>query len=162
MHSENYFDTMIEDIRISPIELSDVENIKKLGDTALEFHVDSEDEEPSKLFWEEEQLRTWVSMKQDVLLKAENREDRKILGFILTQIHYPTRKAVIENIFVLQELHGHGIGKQLLSLCVQELFNRGIKNVVAYSIATNDISEKLFIKNGFQKGKQCNWLSLYL
>ena len=136
---------------IRPATLTDVVLIGGLGRSLQEFDVGT-----GRTFWSDEQLERWVQSPTDCTLVAASKRD--IAGFLLAQYHPPTRKGVVENLYVDQRYRGQGIGQALLSRCEQELKNRGCVYLCALVQTENTSSWHTLAKAGFSSGHLFHWM----
>lgn len=134
-------------ISIRRIELKDLKSVCDAGISEKRFSISKE----VNGFWTMEQLRSWIKNDSDVCLLAE--ENGALLGFILSQLHTPTGKACIENIYVFPDHRGKGVGSKLAKSCLKELNKNGAKYYSFLSEIDNLENISLWKKLGFNQGK---------
>lgn len=83
------------DFKIDKITIEDIEEIYDLGCSGEKYSVDG----GKNCFWPKSTLLNLIASKNDVTLKLIVKE--QIVGFCLVMIHPITKKAVIENFFIL-------------------------------------------------------------
>ena len=134
------------------MQTEDIETIYQMGSESRAFTVSD-----MSTFWSKESLYQWIiNNKQDVLLVAE--DGSKIMGFIMTQVHGPTGKATIENIYVDKLFRGRGIGLKLLKECLKCLKEKRVAYVCAMVKTENEPTLKFFESLGFKKGYNFAWM----
>jgi ribosomal protein S18 acetylase RimI-like enzyme len=109
-------------IVVRNMRFEDIPSVYRMGKSDSGFQV-AEGEE--SCFWSLDQLESWVSAGEDVLLVAVDGE--KIVGFVLTALHKPTGKVTWENELVLPGYQGRGIGSLLKEEMLRQLKEKGAK-----------------------------------
>lgn len=111
-------------------------------------------------FWSIEQLKDWVETNEDVLLIAK--EDDEVIGFALTSYHKATRKAVLENFFILQNWRNKGVGSQLMEEILIQLKNKNV-SYICFLVPVEEVEElSYFQRRGFEKGRGFVWFGKHL
>ena len=90
-------------------------------------------------------------------------ENEQIVGFITAEVlkkkvWYNVQLGSINNIFVLEEYRGKGIGKALMKTMMNTLQDVGITNIQLEAYSKNSKAIKFYEKLGFEK---CNIQMLY-
>lgn len=83
-------------------------------------------------------------------------ESSKIIGFITGEIlskkaWYTVQLGTINNLFVLKEYRGNGIGKKLMETLMNDFKEKGIENFELYAFSTNENALRFYEKLGFKK-----------
>lgn len=117
---------------IHKMTLEHVDEVYQLGKNERAFVIHQ-----GHSFWTREQLSRWIEENQDVLLVAI--DGGKIVGFALNQLHRPTGKATIENIFVKKGFRGGIVGRRLVMECLSRL-----KSLVAAQISGRGLRLSLY------------------
>jgi ribosomal protein S18 acetylase RimI-like enzyme len=99
-----------------------------------------------------------LEKEDDPLFVAEVKGE--IIGFVLCQVHNPTRKATIENIVVKEEYRQKGIASMLLQKCLDDLKKLGPVYICALTKINNEATLNFMIKHGFRRGYEFVWLEL--
>lgn len=138
-------------IKIRQMKTEDIEAVYNYGTSESRFCFYED-----KRFWTEEQLRSWIQDGNDVLLVAE--KGSKVIGYFMSCLHKPTKKATIENLYVDKKYRREGIATSLLKKGLEQLKNRGVEDIVAL-IEEDNVSIKELLKNyGFNKGPEFIWM----
>ena len=100
-------------------------------------------------------------LNQQYIYVAE--ENEQIVGFITAEVlkkkvWYNVPLGSINNIFVLEEYRGKGIGKALMKTMMNTLQDVGITNIQLEAYSKNSKAIKFYEKLGFEK---CNIQMLY-
>ena len=100
-------------------------------------------------------------LNQQYIYVAE--ENEQIVGFITAEVlkkkvWYNVQLGSINNIFVLEEYRGKGIGKALMKTMMNTLQDVGITNIQLEAYSKNSKAIKFYEKLGFEK---CNIQMLY-
>jgi len=107
-------------------------------------------------FWDKEELKVWIGENTDVLLVAKEGND--IVGFVLTSAHPPTKTATVEDIAVEKKSRGLGVGKQLLTECMECLRRSSITYLDASVQIDNDHARDFFSACDFEYGYDFVWM----
>ena len=91
--------------------------------------------------------------KQFIYVAEDN---QKIVGFITGEIlskkeWYTVQLGTINNLFVLEEYRGKGIGKKLMETMMDAFKEKGINNFELYALNNNENALKFYEKLGFRK-----------
>jgi len=140
-------------MHIEPIQEQDIEALIELAESEPAFQFEAQD---IAGFWTQEQLLQWIREGHDILLKAV--VDGQLVGFFLTQIHSPTRKAVIENIYVIPSMRRQGVAKLLLQEGLRQLAARQVSMVTALIAKENRSSLGFFEEHQFAEGGTFTWM----
>lgn len=138
-------------MKIRKMQKKDINSVYQLGIKEKEFQV-SEDLK----FWSKNQIKNWIISKDGVLLVAEQNKD--IVGFIMSTIHNPTKKAVIENIYISKKYRSKGLAEKLLNMCIKLLKKQGAIHVHALVEDSNKASLNLLKKNNFNIFSKFYWV----
>ncbi len=133
---------------------SDVDEIWSLGSNVDEFQVSKE----VVTFWPRPVLEACVNNGSIFVFE----ENKKIIGFIISNYNPLFKKAIIENIFVHQEHRNKGIGKNLLNNLLKDLKIKKCEYVCTLIEEKDDLGKAFYLKNKFNKGIDCVWLDLIL
>jgi len=128
----------------------DLEVIFQVGESENNFQVG--EDIPS--FWPKDILQKWIKSDSDITLISEDKN--VIIGYILSSYHEPTRKAVIENLWVHPKYRNQGIGSQLLGECVKLLIKKGARYICA--LTKDEFVVSFFEKKGFERGDSFVWM----
>ena len=137
-------------MHIEKMQLRDTETVHRLGKSQAAFKVSGED-----AFWTLDQLKCWVRRDEDVLLVAM--EEGHVIGFALSTLHRPTGKATWENLYVVPNSRGKGVGIALGNEMVKQLDQRGATYIYFLVRAENVDEVEYFEKRGFEKGFNFVW-----
>ena len=138
---------------IRSMQVDDVEEVYLIGVTIPDFRVGDIDTEEE--FWSKEALERWVE-SEDPTLVAESAGS--IVGFVLVAYHSPTKKAVIENIWVNSEYRNQGIAKSLLDKVETILQEQDCQYVQLLTKRANKRAQDFFEQNGYHLGQDCVWV----
>ncbi|MDA3856337.1 MAG: hypothetical protein PF569_08830 [Candidatus Woesearchaeota archaeon] len=139
------------EFKISKITKEDIEEVYKLGCSEKDFSADGGE----NCFWPKNTLLRLADSETDVTLKLVVND--KIVGFCLVMIHPATRKANLENFYVLEEY------KYLEKEFYLEV-EKGIKENGAefiaylYDMKEDYNSKELFNEEGYFQGNAHLWL----
>jgi ribosomal-protein-alanine N-acetyltransferase len=133
---------------------ADVPTVAAIGLRADELKASEADE-----FWNETLLRDWVA-GDDIMLVAE--ADGKVVGFLLTQLHGPTKAGYLSDIAIDSEWRRHGIGSRLIETVLERMKARGINYVYGLTKVENEKIHALMDKFGFTKGNAFYWFEKYI
>ena len=139
-------------VTIRSMNEEDIEKVYELGLNESRFMVGDH----SSGFWTKNQLENWVKSTSDILLIAEDKS--KILGYVMSQLHIPTRKATIENLYVREDYRGEGVGTSLIEECLRLLKEKGATYFCAMVEYDNKAMLNLVHSLGFQKGHLFYWV----
>ncbi|MFB6075794.1 MAG: GNAT family N-acetyltransferase [Candidatus Aenigmatarchaeota archaeon] len=103
------------EINIREAGLNDLDRISNLGSKIREFEV-SED---TRTFWPRKILKKCINDPEDICLVAERK--KKIIGFLIVNYNSNFKKAIIENIFVMERYRRKGVGTELIKNLLQKL-----------------------------------------
>ena len=142
-------------IEIRKMELRDIDSVYALGTDEKRFKVGGKEQVG---FWTKGQLERWVESESDVLIVAE--ENKRVIGYALSQYHAPTRKATFENLHVDLAYRGQEIGAQLTEKLVYLLRKKGAKYICGLPDPENKAIVKVLEQQGFKKGKTLVWMDL--
>lgn len=137
-------------MNVEKMTLRDVEAVHQLGKDQQAFHVSGDD-----AFWSIAQLKSWVKRDEDVLLIA--RDQGHIVGFALSTLHGPTGKATWENLYVVPQCRGQGIGASLGDKLIKQLQEKGATYVCFFVRTDNTEEIEYFQKRGFKRGFDFVW-----
>ena len=98
-------------------------------------------------------LYNYFLNKQFIYVAEDN---QKIVGFITGEIlskkeWYTVQLGTINNLFVLEEYRGKGIGKKLMETMMDAFKEKGINNFELYALNNNENALKFYEKLGFRK-----------
>lgn len=139
------------------MQTEDIETVYKMGSKSKDFAVSE-----ISTFWSKEELHQWINNNQDVLLVAK--ENGRIIGFIMSQIHTPTDKATIENIYMDERYRRRGIGAKLFKECLKRLKEKKVTYIcICTMVKTENKPTIKFLKSlGFKRGYNFMWMEMYL
>ncbi len=107
-------------------------------------------------FWSRQQLEAWISTGDDVLLGAEY--GGKLVGFVLTAFHRPTRKVTWENMLVLPDFRRKGVGEELITQMRASLKEKHGEVYLHFLVKTkNAAGVEYFTNRGFNAGHEFVW-----
>ena len=130
---------------------SDIETVYESGRETEAFRVSD-----TPGFWSRKQLNRWLDNPDDVLLVAE--DNKRVIGYVMSQLHKPTGKATIENLFVDESYRKKGIGSDLIKRCLKELKERGASYFCAMVRTDNDKITNFYERCGFTRGYNFVWM----
>ena len=139
-------------IRIRRASVEDVDNIHNLGETVSEFSVNDE----TITFWPKDILAQAVASKDTLILIAE--ADQQVIGFIIANLNFSLRKALIENVYVKPENRDAGVGSKLHDKLLASLNGTAIEYISTLIPLDADNASRLYLEAGFSKGKSFLWL----
>ena len=138
-------------MNIRKILEQDIGVIYQSGISEINFQIGVD----SSSFWAKDVLQRWIKSESDVTLLAE--QENSMIGFILANYHIPTRKAVVENLWVDPKHRNKGIGFQLMHECLEQLLQKGAQFVCAFT--KDDAVISFLEKNDFEKGQYFAWMN---
>jgi len=103
----------------------------------------------------------WVEFVREGLASGRNllliaKSDNAVVGFAFASIfrNYPLEVSrtigVIDDVYVLPEFRGKGIGKKLAMECLNKMEAAGVKTVTLQVFTENKVAIKLYEKLGFK------------
>lgn len=141
-------------IEIRKASLEDIPIVYALGQDVTEFHTS--DQAPN--FWPEEVLRECID-KDDVYFFVAVSGD-KVVGFIIANLNKSLEKALIENIFVVPDFRGQGVGL-ILTKNVIEVAKSDDYQFISVLTPPDDIAAiKVYERAGFSRGEVFLWLDI--
>ncbi len=141
------------DYKLQRANSADTQTIHRLLQNVDGFQVNPNQIE---MPWTMEQLSKWIESKDDIVLISK--DNNKIVGFILVQVHTPTGKATIENLFVLPDYRSHGIALTLISETISMLKKTHVSYIVSLVKTNNQATLSLLEKSSFSKGFSFVWM----
>jgi len=142
------------EIYIRPMTKNDVPAVSRLGNSAAELRASMTD-----TFWSQAVLTNWVE-GGDCMLVAE--AEGQLVGFLLTELHGPTKTGYLSDIAIDPEWRRHGIGSQLIEAAIKELQARGANYIYGLTKVENEKIHLLLEKLGFNKGNAFYWFEKHL
>lgn len=140
---------------IQKMSLNDLAAVLKLGTGVAAFEVAEQD-----CFWSSTQLENWINADEDVLLVAKDND--VVVGFALSTLHKPTGKVTWENLYVLPNFRGRGVGRQLIDELLLKLKQKGA-TYMCFLVRAENIDEVAhFEHRGFEKGHNFVWFQKHL
>lgn len=130
----------------------DIAEVHRCGISESYFSVNDQ----SQGFWTREQLKAWTD-SNDILLVAEDKG--KIVGYVTSQFHQPTGKAIIENLYVAKDYRRRSIGADLIKECTERLKRKEATHICALVEPDNKTTIRLLESQEFGKGKTFIWMS---
>lgn len=139
------------DFNISNILKEDIDEIYKLGCSEKDFSADGGE----NCFWPKTTLLRLVDSRSDVCLKLV--VNGKIVGFSLVMIHSATRKAIIENFYIINK---YKYLEKEFYLNVESTIKQKGAEFIAYffDIKEDCNSKELFIGENYFEGNYHLWL----
>lgn len=139
------------DFKIDKIESTDLDNIYNLGCGVTKFTGDG----GKNVFWPKNTLQRLFSSDDCVTLKLVS--DNEIVGFCLVMIHPASKKAVIENFFVLNEFESL---KNDFYLGMEEEIKKTDAQFIAHLFDEENSSSSIgvFVDNGYISKTSRVWL----
>ena len=146
----------MDTVVIRPLTETDVDSVYQLGIREPAFSFD----QSTIGFWSKEQLTAWFSSEKDVCLGAFSETGTKLIGFAMVAVHPPTKKAIWENLWVISEARGLGIGELLTRKLQRKLKQNGISH--ACFLVNHDNPQALhhFRQAHFPECGVFSWFSL--
>ena len=139
------------DYEVMPILEEDVEAIYKLGCSQKDFSADG----GKNCFWPKATLFRLVRSESDIVLKLL--VDEELAGFALVVVHPATKKAYIENFYVIEEFDF--VELEFLQEVERAIKAKGAQFIAYYYDTVDDTNpEKLFKDAGYFKGNPHLWL----
>lgn len=139
-------------VQIRLAATDDIPDVHRLGQGIEEFAVNSEQ---TVNFWPQDVLLSAASSNDVLILVAY--EDKTLVGFVISSLNHGLRKALIENIYVVPEKRGQGVGDQLLRELLTRIKEQGCE-YVATLVSSHTPAVDLYLRNGFAQGEQFLWL----
>jgi ribosomal protein S18 acetylase RimI-like enzyme len=140
----------MKNIVIRKMLTADVDEVYAIGRRASELLASDED-----TFWDTDILRAWVEAGADSMLIAE--ADGRVVGFLLSQLHLPTRSGYLSDIAVHEEHRRQGIARMLMVEVLTEMKRRNIIYVYGLTKVTNSGIHKLLEEFGLYRGDAFYW-----
>jgi len=137
--------------KIENIEEKDLDIIYNLGCSVKKYSGDG----GKNCFWPKPTLLNLFKSRDDVTLKLIVND--KIIGFCLVMIHQATKKAVIENLFILNEYKNLSVD---FLKTIEEKIKENKGQFIAYYFENDKDpnSIELFDKSSYYIGEQRKWL----
>lgn len=136
---------------ISRIVEADIDSIYSMGCRVADFSADG----GKNCFWPKETLLRLVRSVGDVCLKIEVNE--RIVGFCLVMIHQATKKAVIENFYLVKEYRY--LENELFNEMEKEIVESGAEFMAYLFDEEDDTNElELFERHEFFEGHSHKWM----
>jgi GNAT superfamily N-acetyltransferase len=142
-------------IQIRKAVSTDVDVLWRMGANVKEFEVNSE----TVNFWPKNFLAKAISENDCIVLVAEESENSAgIHGFTIVNLNRSLGKAIIENMYVHEDMRNQGIATQLITFLVELLKQENIGYLITLIDEPDIAAEKFYTKNTFAKGIKCIWL----
>ena len=137
--------------KITKIEEKDINTIYNLGCSINKYTGDG----GKNCFWPKKTLLDLFKSENDITLKISI--NNQIIGFCLTMIHPVTKKAIIENLFILPEYQE--LTYNFLKIIENQIKLKNGQFIAYYFENKNDpIPIELFEKSNYYIGEQRQWL----
>lgn len=136
--------------------IDDIPAVRKIGDSTPELSVT----EDNSAFWGAARLTGWIEAHQDVMLVAE--EDGEVVGFLITQIHMPSKMGYLSDLAVKESARGKGVASQLVKLTLDNMRELGITYVYALTQMENSKIHNLLKKYNFDQCEKMIWFESQL
>lgn len=97
------------------------------------------------------QRRKYVNELPGVKRVVVHRETGKVVGFGAAGPHrtaHPTFKGELYALYLIQEVHGHGLGTALLNVLTQWLSEYGLNSMSVWVLKNNQGAQKFYAKSG--------------
>jgi ribosomal protein S18 acetylase RimI-like enzyme len=97
--------------------------------------------------------REWLSRPDSFAFLAE--EDGRPVGFVVGFFEEPHfmwdtgRVGHIDSFYVLSEMHGRGVGRQLMDAAYAEMRRAGATTVALEMVADNEVARRFYEREGF-------------
>jgi ribosomal protein S18 acetylase RimI-like enzyme len=137
-------------MNIRKAALTDADAIFELGRSVSEFAVNNE----TVNFWPKELLAHAIQSDDVLILVAE---DEAVIGFIIVNHNHGLKKALIENIYVLPDRRGQGVGAKLMKQMLELLPEMGCQYVVTLVPPNAQDAINLYRHSGFSEGETFVW-----
>lgn len=139
------------DFKINEINEEDIDKVYQLGCSEKDFSADGGE----NCFWPKATLLRLIKSKDDVALKLVVNDE--IVGFSLVMIHPATKKAILENFYVLKKYKNL---ENDFYLETEKAINKKGAEFIAYFYDTKEDanSKELFVKNWYFEGNPHLWL----
>jgi len=134
---------------------ADVDTIHELGNSVGEFTVNAE----TVNFWPKEVLANVIQSDDGLMFVAE---DTGVVGFVIINYNHGFKKALIENIYVMPDKRGQGVGSKLLEHMFTSLVDIGCQYVTSLVPPDAQGAIELYKRSGFSQGEQFVWLDRIL
>lgn len=141
---------------IRTAKIDEISMISAIAESIPEFKVSGE----AVNFWPEEVILQIIESKYDELLLAE--ENDEILGFIVCNFNPNFGKAIIENLYVMEEYRGKGIADKLRDQLIVRLRQNGCEYLCTFVESGSDKAIESYQRYGFDRGIDCVWLDIIL
>lgn len=138
-------------IKIEKINKEDLSSIIRIGKKISEFQVSD-----TGIFWSFNQLSRWSKNKNDVCFIAKDHNN--IIGFVLFSCHMPTKKSILENIWIDPTYRKKGIARRLIDQALKNLGKKNISYIMGFVSEKNKKNLFFFKKVGFNIGKKGYWI----
>lgn len=138
--------------KIIKMALKDVKEILLLGKDEKEFYVTENDS-----FWNESDLKNWTKDKNHIGFVYDS--NGEMGGFVLGRLDLPTKTALMDNIFVRDELRGKGIAKKLIEEFSKAAKKKGVQFLWCLISPNNPASGKLSESLSFTRGYRFDFFS---
>jgi GNAT superfamily N-acetyltransferase len=109
--------------------------------------------EPASASVVREMYREWLSKPESFAFLAE--EDGRPVGFVVGFYEEPHfmwdsgRVGHIDSFYVLSEMRGRGVGRQLMDAAYAEMRQAGAQTVALEMVAGNDVARRFYEREGF-------------
>lgn len=134
----------------------DVAAVALLGNETNQLTVFTEHNE----FWSEDTLVSWIAANVDVMVVAEH--EGNVVGFQISQLHYPSHTGYLSDIAISPDYRGQGIGTRLLDETLAQMKQKGMTSVYALTHEDNMPIQQLLQKFGLKKGLPMRWFETQL
>lgn len=128
----------------------DVDGVVALGRGLNELLSSDKDE-----FWTPDILREWIVAEKDIMLAAE--AGGEVVGFLLTQLHLPSRSGYLSDIMVHPEFRRQGVATNLVEEALKRMKPLEIVYVYGLTKVNNGKIHELLQSFGFYRGDAFYW-----
>lgn len=133
-------------IEIAPMELSDINDVYKLGLSTSELQIDKN----HPAYYPKDTLRNIIKIDEGIGLVAK--VDGKFAGFCIANYHPWYKEGYLSDTVVLPKYRKLGIGKKLFEEKVKILKKKGARWFWALIQEDNKFMQNFIEKEGFKQG----------
>jgi phosphinothricin acetyltransferase len=144
------------DLKYRDAAYSDLPIIVEIYNSTIASRMVTADTEPVSIESKQQWFEAHTSNKRPLWVVENN--EQQIIGWVSFQSFYgrPAYDATVElSIYLNKDQREKGIGKQILSHCINQAPNFGIRTLLGFIFSHNEPSLKLFKHFGFE-----TWASL--
>lgn len=126
--------------------IDDIEQISKLGNLLADFEIT----DTKHFFWSKDTLKNCISDPSSGLIVCVLAEN-ELAGFAILQYNMAFSTAFIDQMFILPKYRNFGLGRNLYKIVIDNVKQKGIKEITMNVEFSNKSIIDFFERNGFDK-----------